>query len=442
MVAGLALLFQLCATAANFAVRPRATLVSVTIVIAVFVLELAIALLLRRLNLAHLARHGAEVPAELSHEVPAETLQRISAYTRDRARAGLWGALLGNGALLVFLFGGLLGAYDRFVSAHFPSFVGGGVLFFLGLLWASTLIGIPLDLYLHFRVEARHGFNRMSGRLWLSDLLKSTIISSILTTICVAALLLLVKLSPDFFWLYVWLFLCAFSLLLMFVAPLLIEPLFFRMKPLSVPGLEHEVRELGERCGVHVSRVLEMDASRRSSHSNAYFTGIGRVKRVVLFDTLLERMSDVEILAVLAHELGHWRKHHVLQRLVVSQLLLLAGLYVGQHLLDWRGLPALVGLEQASLPARALLVVFLASLCAFPLTPLASYWSRRNEWQADAFATALTRNPEALASALGKLARDNLSNLHPHPLYAAFYYSHPEPAERIRALRRAGHALS
>lgn len=412
-----------------------------TIVLAVFVIELVVALILRRLNLAHLERHGSVVPAELSGEVPTETLQRMSAYTRDRARVGLWGMLWSKGLLSVFLFTGLLGAYDRFVAAHFPSFIGGGVAFFLGLTWASTLLGIPLDLYAHFKLEARHGFNRMSGRLWLSDLLKSLVISSILIAICAAAILLAIELAPALYWLFVWLFVCGFSLLLMFVSPIVIEPLFFRMQPLRVEGLEREVRELAERCGVRVARVLEVDASRRSSHSNAYFTGIGRVKRVVLFDTLLERMSHAEILAVLAHELGHWKKHHIVQRLIVSQALLLVALYVGHRLLDWQGLPALVGLEQASLPARALLVGFLASLCVFPLTPLGSYWSRRNEWQADAFATTLTRNPEALASALGKLARDNLSNLHPHPLYAAFYYSHPEPAERVRALRRAAATL-
>jgi len=413
----------------------------VTIVLAVFVIEIVVALLLRRMNLAHLERQGAEVPSELSQDVSAETMQRIAAYTRDRARAGLWGFLWSNAILIGFLFTGLLGVYDRFVTTHFPSFLGGGVVFFLGLLWGSTLLGIPIDLYVHFRVEARHGFNRMTGRLWLSDLLKSLLISSILIAICAAAVLLLIKASPDYFWLFAWLFVSALAVLLIFISPIVIEPLFFHMKPLRVEGLEQQVRELAERCGVRVARVLEVDASRRSSHSNAYFTGIGRVKRVVLFDTLLARMSHAEILAVLAHELGHWKKHHIVQRLIVSQALLLAALYVGHRLLEWEGLPELVGLKQASLPARAVIIGFLASLVTFPLTPIGAYWSRRNEWQADEFATTLTRNPEALASALGKLARDNLSNLHPHPLYAAFYYSHPEPTERVRALRRAAEAL-
>jgi STE24 endopeptidase len=410
------------------------------ILVLLFLTELAVGLWLRRLNLAHLARHGAEVPVELRADVPSETLARISAYTRDRARAGLIGSLVGSAAVLLFVFG-LLGAYDRFIAARFSFPLTAAMVFFLGLSWASTLLSIPLDLYLHFVIEERHGFNRMSVRLWLADLAKSTLISSAILCICVGAAALLVEASPGLWWLWVWLFLCGLSVLLLYVSPILIEPLFFRMKPLSVPGLEREVQALAERAGVHVKRVLEVDASRRSSHSNAYFTGLGSVKRVVLFDTLLERMSHAEILAVLAHELGHWKKHHILQRLLVTQALALAGLYVAHALLAWPGLPALFGLEQASLPARALLVGFLASLASFPLTPLGSYWSRRNEWQADAFAVELTHHPEALASALAKLARDNLSNLHPHPLYAAFYYSHPEPAERVRALR-AMHAAS
>jgi STE24 endopeptidase len=207
------------------------------------------------------------------------------------------------------------------------------------------------------------------------------------------------------------------------------------MKPLAVPELGAEVRALCERSGVHVSRILEVDASRRSSHSNAYFTGIGRVKRVVLFDTLLARMTHREILAVLAHELGHWKKHHVLMRLIVTELSSLLIAYAAFRLLAWGELGHWVGLEQASLPARIVVVAFLGSMCLFPLTPLLSYWSRRHEWQADRFARELTRDPESLASALSKLARDNLSNLHPHPLYAAFYYSHPLPSARVAALR-------
>jgi STE24 endopeptidase len=190
-----------------------------------------------------------------------------------------------------------------------------------------------------------------------------------------------------------------------------------------------------ERAGVHIGRVLKVDASRRSSHSNAYFTGLGRVKRVVLYDTLLAQMSHAQILAVLAHELGHWKKHHVLIRMLVMLALLVAGAYLAFLLVPSGTLPALVGLGQASFGARLVVLMAVASAALFPLTPLFAAWSRRDEREADRFAVDLHGEPRDLADALAKLGTENLSNLHPHPLYAAFYYSHPPLTERIGALR-------
>ncbi len=186
---------------------------------------------------------------------------------------------------------------------------------------------------------------------------------------------------------------------------------------------------------MHVGRVLKVDASRRSSHSNAYFTGFGRQKRVVLFDTLLAQMSEPQILAVLAHELGHWKKQHVLTRLIAMQVLLFIGAYLAFRLAPSASLPALFGLSVASFPARVLILGVGVSLLLFPLTPLFAAWSRRDEREADAFAVDLHGAPLDLAGALAKLGTENLANLHPHPLYAAFYYSHPPLAERIGALR-------
>jgi STE24 endopeptidase len=229
--------------------------------------------------------------------------------------------------------------------------------------------------------------------------------------------------------------LVAFSLFVTFISPYLIEPLFFRMEPLSVEGLEHEVKALADRAGVHVGRVQKMDASRRSAHSNAYFTGLGRVKRVVLFDTLLEQMTHPEILAVLSHELGHWKKHHVLIRTLASFALSFVAVVAVYWLVEAAFVPALVRLPDASFAARLVVLGVLGSLVTFPLTPLASAWSRHDEWQADRFAVELAACAPELASALAKLSRENLANLHPHPLYAKFYYSHPPVTERIRRLR-------
>jgi STE24 endopeptidase len=261
-------------------------------------------------------------------------------------------------------------------------------------------------------------------------------LSLVLGAVLSAAALLLVQTAPHSWWLWVSALIGGFSLLLTFVSPYLIEPLFYRMEPLGEPQLVSRVQALTRRAGVQVGHVLTVDASRRSSHSNAYFTGLGRVKRVVLFDTLLAQMTQSEVLAILAHELGHWKKHHVLQRMIVMQLLLTFAAYVAFELAGSALVPKLVGLADASFPARIVVLSALASVCLFPMAPLLSYWSRHDERQADQYAVELHGQPLDLADALAKLGRENLSNLHPHPLFAAFYYSHPPLTTRIRELRR------
>jgi len=406
-----------------------------------YVVVCAASLGLQWLNLRYAEREGDRAPPELADVVDAERLRRIAGYTRERARFGIVSSLIRDVAAGAFLFSGLLGAYDRWIGSLRTTAETAGVLFFVGLSAAGALLGIPFSAYSSFTIEARHGFNRMSVGLFLGDWAKSTLLSLAFLAGMSAGALELVRRAPELWWLWAWGAFVVVSMLLTYLAPYLIEPLFFRTKPLEVAGLEAQVRALAQRAGVHVSRVLEVDASRRSSHSNAYFTGIGHVKRVVLFDTLLGQMSHAEILAVLAHELGHWKKRHVLSRMLLSYGVALAGLYLAARLAPASFVPGLVGLDAASLPARWLVLATLGSLVTFPLTPLASYWSRRHEWQADEFATELQGEPAALASALKKLASENLSNLHPHPLYAAYYYSHPPVAERIRRLLgRATHS--
>lgn len=387
------------------------------------------------LNLRHLTRRGHEVPALLRAEVDAEKLEKISRYTAERARFGLVHSLVSAVVTGLFLFGGGLGAYDAWVQGLTHSFVGSGVLFVLGLLVAGALLEIPFQLYGDFRIEQRHGFNRQSFGLWWSDWLKSTALSLVLTSLLAAGALALVQVAPGTWWLWVTALVAGVSLLMTFLSPYVIEPLFNKMEPLEVEGLSDGIRAMTEKAGVHVGRVLKVDASRRSSHSNAYFTGLGRVKRVVLFDTLLSQMSHAQILAVLAHELGHWKKHHVLVRMLVMLALLVAGAYLAFSLVPSATLPELVGLSAASFPARIVILLVAASTLLFPLTPLFSAWSRRDEREADRFAVELHGHARDLADALAKLGTENLSNLHPHPLYAKFYYSHPPLVERIGTLR-------
>jgi STE24 endopeptidase len=400
-----------------------------------FALVSAARLGLSWLNLRHLSQRGHIVPAALASEVDSARLARMSAYTAARGRLGLVRGALSALALGGFLFAGGLAWYEASVASIASSFVGNGVVFVVGLALVNALSAIPFQLYSDFRLEARYGFNRQTPGLWWGDWLKSTALSSLLLLALSAGAFALVTAAPHFWWVWVSALISAVSLLLTVLSPSLIEPLFYRMEPLDAAGLRDGIRDMTERAGVHVGRVLKVDASRRSSHSNAYFTGLGRQKRVVLFDTLLAQMSEPQILAVLAHELGHWKKQHVLVRMLVLQVLLVLGAYLAFRVAPSAALPELVGLAAASFPARLLILAVAASLLLFPLTPLFAAWSRHDERQADAFAVDLHGAPQDLAAALAKLGTENLANLHPHPLYAAFYYSHPPLAERIGGLR-------
>ena len=406
------------------------------ILLAAFVAVLSIEYLLSWLNIRHLRRHGHRIPPEFSGVIDADLLARTSAYTRDRNRVALIESLLGNLLLALFLFGGLLAIYDGWIGGVAESFILSGLLFFLGLGLVRGLLDLPFSLYRHFVIEERYGFNTLTWRLWLSDLLKGALLSLVLTGLLLGGALWLVAASPDWWWLWVWGFFALFSLFLLYLSPYVIEPLFFKFEPIREEGLEERIRSLMEKAGLKVSRVFQVDASRRSRHSNAYFTGIGRVKRIVLFDTLLEQMTHDEILAVLAHEVGHWKKHHVFKRLATAQLIALVGLFLAHHLITTGVLPGLLGLEEVSFFAQLMILSLLATLVGFPLTPFSSWLSRRDEDQADRFACELSGDPQALAAGLVKLSRENLANLHPHPWYAAFYYSHPPVVERVRTLQQ------
>jgi len=390
---------------------------------------------LRLINLNYLKKHGTEVPAGFENTINKDILAKTTAYTLEKSRLGLKESVINNIIVIFFLFGGLITLYDQWILSLSHSFIISGMLFFIILALAQTLIEIPFSFYDTFTIESRYGFNTTTKRLWLTDLFKSILISLLILSIMVSAALGLIKWSSGFWWLWLWGFFVVFSIFLMYIAPYVIEPLFFKFSPIEEKSLEDKIMEMMEKAKVKVSRVVQVDASRRSHHSNAYFSGIGRVKKIVLFDTLLKQMTQEEIIAVLAHELGHWKKGHIRKKLIMIETVSLLSFYLAYHLLAWGGLPGLLNLTQLSLPAQFVILMFLGSLVVFPLTPLSSWLSRNHERQADQFGCELSGDPEALASALIKLSGENLANLHPHPFYASFYYSHPPVIERVNWLK-------
>lgn len=401
------------------------------LLLGLYLLVTVLKFVLNWLNLRHRQQTHPPLPEAFAGQIDQERLTRSDAYALAGDRLGFVEDAVGVLLTLIFMFGGLLPWYDRLIAGYAQSFIANGLMFFGVLLLIQLLVEVPFSLYRNFVIEARFGFNKMSFKLWCIDTLKSLLIGGILFLLLAGGALWLVTTAPQSWWLWVWGFWAGMTLFLLYLSPYLIEPLFFKFTPLEKESLEDGVRELLAKAGVKAGKVLQVDASRRSGHSNAYFTGIGKTKRVVLFDTLLEQLEDKELLAVLAHELGHWRCGHIRKRLIKGQIVALASCWLGFTLLNADWLPGLLGLEQLSFAGQVLLLAWLASLLGFFWTPISSWWSRRDERQADQFAIDLVGGGRQLASGLVKLARENLSSLFPHPLYVAIYYSHPDLVGRV-----------
>ena len=398
-------------------------------------------------QIRHVARHRAQVPAPFAERIPLAAHQKAADYTLAKARLGLLDMALGAAVLVGWT---LMGGLDLLNQALL-GWLGGGMAQQLALLAAfaliSGLIDLPLSLAQTFGVEQRFGFNQMTWRLWLSDLLKSALVGALIGLPIAALILWLMGAAGPLWWLWAWGAWMGFNVLLMLVYPSFIAPLFNRFQPLQDEALKARVTALMQRCGFAAKGLFVMDGSRRSAHANAYFTGFGAAKRVVFYDTLLQQLTPAEVEAVLAHELGHFKHRHIAQRMAGLFALSLAGF----ALLGWlstrgwfyTGLGVVPNLSldgAAPNDALALLLFLLAvPVFSFFIAPLMAQWSRRHEFQADAYAMAQA-DGAALASALLKLYQDNASTLTPDPLYVKYYYSHPPATERLARLPSPAHA--
>jgi STE24 endopeptidase len=394
----------------------------------------AIELWLSRRQEATVERLRAAVPLPFAASVTAAEHAKAADYTIAKARFGRIGTLVDAALTLGLTVGGGIAALDtvwRHTHLHEP-WLGIAVIGSCAL--AAQLITLPLSVWRTFVLEARFDFNRTTPMLFLTDLAKGLGLAVLLGGPLLVATLALMERAGYWWWIWAWGLWLTVMFLMAWAWPAFIAPLFNRFSPLEDAALKGRIEALLARCGFASKGVFVVDNSRRSSHGNAYFTGIGRNKRIVFFDTLLERLAAPEIEAVLAHELGHFKLKHVRARLLLS----IATTFLGLALLGWlKQRPefyAALGVPTPSTHAALLLFVLAVPACTFFITPLASWWSRRHEFEADAFATR-TANAAELASALVKLNRDNASTLTPDPWYAAFYYSHPAPLARIARLQ-------
>ncbi|CAG0926746.1 MAG: Protease HtpX [Rhodocyclaceae bacterium] len=404
--------------------------------LAALLLTTALRLWLARRHVRHIAAHRGAVPPPFRDAIVLEAHQRAADYTTARMRLAMVEVAFGALSVLALTLGGLLQAmHEGWTGLGFNG-LAHGLVFIAGLVVLGSALDLPFSLYRTFVIEERFGFNKMTPRLFLVDLVKGMLLGAAIGLPLLAAVLWLMEQMGAHWWLYVWLFWLGFNLLALAIYPTLIAPLFNKFIPLGDAALKERIERLLSRCGFRASGLFVMDGSKRSAHGNAYFTGFGQAKRIVFFDTLLEKLAPAEVEAVLAHELGHYKRRHVWKRIAMLALASLGFLWLLGILIDapwfYRGLGM-----QAQGTAPALVLFCLAvPLFAFPLSPLASALSRRHEYEADAYAAEQTRADDLIA-ALVKLYRDNAATLTPDSLYSAFYDSHPPAAARIAQLRGA-----
>ena len=385
----------------------------------------------------HVAQHRHAVPNRFADSITLSSHQKAADYTIARTRLSMLEVLAGAALLIVLtMLGGL-----QWINQFWLGTFGPGYAYSVALVGSVAVIGglvdLPFSLYGQFGIEQRFGFNRMSWKLYLADLAKMAVVGCALGLPLLLAVLWLMEHMGQYWWVWTWLTWIAFTIFVQMIAPSVIMPMFNRFEPLANATLEARIKRLLEKCGFRSRGLFVMDGSKRSAHGNAYFTGFGAAKRIVFFDTLMERLADDEIEAVLAHELGHFKRRHILKGMLVSFALSLAFLaalgWLASRTWFYTGLGVLPNLGTTN-HALALVLFFLTlPVFTFLLGPLASQTSRRHEFEADAFAAGQT-DAGHLVSALVKLYKDNASTLTPDPIYSAFYYSHPPAAQRIDRL--------
>jgi STE24 endopeptidase len=388
-------------------------------------------------QMRHVRAHRDAVPATFAGTIPLAAHQKAADYTVAKVKLGMFDALLDAAVLLILTLGGLVqwlaGQWDRLLPGQ-PLWHGAALIISVFVL--QSAIGLPLTLYRIFSVEQRFGFNRMTLKLFVVDLLKGIALAAVLGIPLLLLVLWLMGAAGAYWWLWVWVVLVGFALFMQLVIPTFIMPWFNKFSPLQDPRLVERVEQLLARCGFRSRGLYVMDGSKRSAHGNAFFAGFGASKRIVLFDTLVERLEPTEVEAVLAHELGHYKLNHIKKRLAVSFASSLAGLFILGLLVEQPWFYAGLGVQMQTLPVALLLFMLVASTFGFFLSPLSSLFSRRHEFEADAYATQHAQASD-LVAALVKLYKDNAATLTPDPLHSAFYDSHPPAATRIARLRTA-----
>ena len=406
----------------------------VVLFLILFVGRIVLRYFLQRLNMNNLKTHGKVIPPVFAGEIDEATLGKMVDYTYDNSRLATKANLFDDIVELAMLFLLVPLMVNWLVALHIH--IISQALIFFGILAAiGGIAGLPFTLYDTFVLEKKYGFSTITWKIWITDLIKSLIVSAILMGIMISAFMAFVSYLPKSWWFWAWVFFTLFEIVLLWLYPVLIAPLFNKYEPIKDELLKEKITALLDKVGLKAKGIYQVDAGKRSRHTNAYFTGIGKTKRIVLYDTLLASHSPEEIIAVLAHEIGHWKKKHIVKQLIFMigaslVLLYLVYLVVGSPILY-----SAFRIQHTPVYAGLFLVSLYLSAIRFFLSPVGAAVMRRYEREADRMAFELTGDSQPMINALKRLAKDNLSNLHPHPLYVWFYYSHPPLIERIEYLQ-------
>lgn len=393
-------------------------------------------LCLEHLNQRHVQNHASTLPEAFHQLFDPVTYSRSVQYTLARSRLRQLENTVDVMILVAVLFSGLLGAWYHFVRDQFGSSALSGAGFILSAGLAFSLLSLPFDWSSQFRLEERFGFNTSTQQLWWTDRTKGFLLALLLGFPLLVLILKLVDWSGPSWWIWAWLAVLLFQLTVLVLAPILILPLFNKFSPLPHGSLQDRLFALAQRTCFHVSDIQIMDGSKRSRHSNAFFTGLGRFRKIILFDTLIQQLSESEIEAVLAHEIGHYKLKHIPKLLAVSAASLFAMFWALNAFLQTPQLYQSFGFPASDVAPALLVFALLIGTITFWFSPFTHYLSRRFEFQADRFAAKAVADSQWLIGALRKLNQKNLSNLNPHPLYSWFYYSHPTLIEREAAIQK------
>lgn len=408
--------------------------------LAVFFLQTCFEFCLERLNLRYLAQKGNHAPPSFKGFVDRAKLAKMNAYTFHRSRMGTIRSLTADFLLLVVILSGLMPALASVLRQASVPYMLSGLLFFLipGLI--LYVLELPFDYYNTFVTEEKFGFNRSTRKIWVTDHIKSGLVSIILSSVLLVLLFWTINVSPGYWWLWAFLVVSLVQITLAILYPVVIAPLFNKFTPVDNELLAEKIKRLMQENGIRVKKILQMDATLRSRHTNAYFTGFGKTKQIVLFDTILQSHPHDEILAVLAHEVGHYKKRHILKQLLLFEFAMLVNFFLTYQFIRWPLLYSTFGFEVSQPYIGLFFIAIFWQKSGFFLRPFYMALSRHFERQADAFAAKMMRDPQPLATALKRMAADNLANLNPHPLYVKFNYSHPPLLERVEGMEDSSFA--